>query len=183
MPPLSQPSHQNIAERHELNALHELIARLEQHVTPNGASNADWYDWISLPLSTYMHGMRTIRAYCGPGRHRYLEIGSGIGTKLVLAHALGYHATGIEHHAPYVEVSRRLAPHCPVIQGDATRQDGAYSSADIIYNYSIATDQDHHAQINRMIADRMAPGALYFTTRHPYPDQLEPIAENVWIKP
>ena len=172
-----------IAERHQHNALLELIARLETHITPRGLNDPDWYDWISLPLTTYLNGMRSIRAHLGPGRHHYLEVGSGIGTKLILAHALGHHATGIEHHQPYVQVSRRLAPHCPVIHANALDKDGAYHNADIIYNYSIATDQDQHHQINQLITHRMRRGAIYFTARHPQPDQLEPIAPNVWIKP
>ena len=183
MPPLPQPTDQSIAERHELAALHELIIRLEAHIAPPGAGNDAWYDWLSLPLTTYFQGMRAVRAYCGPGRHRYLEVGSGIGTKLALAHALGYHATGIEHHAAYVDVSRRLVPHCPVIEGDATHQHGAYSSADIIYNYSIAIDPQRHQQVNEHIVANMRSGALYFTARRPFPDHLTPIADNVWTKP
>jgi hypothetical protein len=183
MPSLPQPPHQSITERHERNALIELIQRLERYIAPIGADEPDWYDWIPLSMTTYLDGMRHIRNRLGPGRRQYLEIGSGIGTKLVLAHALGYHATGIERHAPYVHVSRALAPHCPVIEGDAQHAFAIYPNADIIYNYGIAIDQEHHHQINQLIADRMSPGALYFTPRHPQPDQLEPVAENVWIKP
>ena len=168
MPPLPQPAHQAIADHHEHNALLELIARLEQHITPPGPGHADWYDWISLPLTTYLHGMRSIRvSTSGPVATATSKSAAGSAPSSSSRTPSATTPPASNTTNPTSRVSRAIAPHCPVIHGDALHQDGAYRNADIIYNYSIATNQDQHHQINQLITYRMRRGTIYFTAQTP----------------
>jgi SAM-dependent methyltransferase len=173
----------SIAEPEARAAVQALIERLEANYLPRGPTQDEyWYGWIALPLGTFLEGMLTARAVLGPDKHRFLDVGSGIGTKLILAHELGWHTTGIERWRPYIDVSRRLAPMARVLHGDGA-QFMSYHRYDLIYLYGIATDPSDHEQINQHIVKQMKPGALFFCARRPFPDGLEHVAELIWRRP
>ena len=186
--PNTQP-HKPKAITHDtsINALLHLIRRLEANLTPPANPAEQWWSYIPLPLDHWFENMATIRQTLGPGTHQYLELGSGIGTKLALANELGYHTLGIEHHQPYIDTSRRIFPHCHVIHSDAANPNHnlqpQYQNADIIYNYALATNAEDHHRINRNITKHMKPEALYYQPRPPHPTWLEHIHGHVWRKP
>lgn len=164
-------------------AVQALVERLEANHTPPGPTkDPHWYSWIPLPLHTFLENMLMARTILGPGTHRFLDVGSGIGTKLILAHELGFKATGIERWRPYIDVSRRLAPMARVLHGDGA-QYMAYNLYDLVYIYGIATDPNDHARINAHIAGQMKPGALMFCARRPFPEGLEHQGGLIWRKP
>lgn len=176
----SQPTHP-LAHHDTIYATQALIERLEAHLTPNGPTHdPDWYGWIPLKHQTFMTGMLACRQTLGHGHHRFLDVGSGIGTKLILAHELGYQAAGIERWQPYVDMSRRIAPFAHVFHANA--EDFEFYDFDVVYYYGLAPDMDHDGQIKRHITDRMKPGALFFTARHPFPDWLEHVGGLIWRK-
>jgi hypothetical protein len=169
-----------IADTDNQAAIQNLIERLEANLAPTApVPDPNWYGWIPLPLGTYLENMLTARRILGPGRHRYLEIGSGIGTKLILAHELGWQTTGIERWGPYAEVSRQLAPFATIHHADAASWSD-YGSSDLIYLYGIATDPSDHDAINHHITRRMRTGTLFFCARRPFPTWLEHIDRLIW---
>jgi SAM-dependent methyltransferase len=169
-----------IADPDNAAAVQRLIERLEANITPAGpVLDPDWYGWIPLPLANFLEGMLLARRILGPGRHRFLDIGSGIGTKLILAHELGFHAFGIERWHPYLHVSQRIAPFATVVHADAARYE-PYHTFDLIYLYGVATDPADHEQINRHITSRMRAGALFFCARRPFPAWLEHAGGLIW---
>lgn len=170
------------ADPDSIAATQRLIERLEAQLTPSGpVLDEDWYGWIALPLKTFLEGMLIARRILGPGQHRFLDVGSGIGTKLILAHELGYKAHGIERWKPYVQTSEQIAPFATVLHADAARY-SAYDAWDLVYLYGIATDPSDHEQINRHITHHMRPGALFFCARQPFPTWLEHVDHLIWRK-
>jgi SAM-dependent methyltransferase len=171
------------ADADAIAAIQRLIERLEANYTPTGPKDdLNWYGWIGLPIAVFLEGMLAARRILGVGRHRFLDVGSGIGTKLILAHELGWATTGIERWRPYVEVSRHLVPFAKVHVGDGARY-MSYGAHDLVYLYGIAVDPGDHEAINRHIARQLKPGALFFCARRPFPEGLEHVAELVWRRP
>ena len=133
-----------------INATQELIERLEAQITPPPNKDEQWYSWIPNRLAFFFEGMRIARATLGPGRHRFLEVGSGMGRNLCLAHQLGFDPVGIELHEPYIDASHRVFPHLKAYQMDATIYEGYYWF-DLVYCYRIAVDREKQNVINQMI--------------------------------
>jgi SAM-dependent methyltransferase len=169
------------ADPRTVAATQELIERFEAQFLPRTPYDDAWYGWIPLRLDYFYAGMVAARDRLGDGAHRFLEVGSGIGTKLCLAHALGWAATGLELHAPYVEVSRRIFPHVEVIEGSAETFDG-FGNFDLVYAARVAIDRTHQARILRRMVEEMRPGALLFapSVDGPYPEWLENVGGFVW---
>jgi SAM-dependent methyltransferase len=180
------------ADPDAINATQALINRLEAHHTPPGPTqDPNWYSWIPLPHDTFLQGLlqarQILNRYGTPppsGRYTFLDVGSGIGTKLIIAHELGYHPTGIERWQPYIEVSRKIAPFAPVIHANANDIAVAVGlrQFDLIHYYGCAPDPDRDGHIKQRITNAMKPGSILFTTRKPYPDHLERVAPFLWRK-
>jgi 2-polyprenyl-3-methyl-5-hydroxy-6-metoxy-1,4-benzoquinol methylase len=164
-----------------IRAVQELIERYEAQVTPTTPKDEAWFGWIPLRFDVFLEGLLVARERLGIGRHRLLEIGSGLGSKLVLAHALGFDAMGIEHHQPYVDACRQLFPHVEVRGTDAESFE-AYGGFDVIYSNRVASSLDRQDQIHRRISEQMRPGALLFAANSRPPDWLEHVAGLVWRK-
>jgi hypothetical protein len=171
------------AHQDAIAATQELVDRLEAHYTPPTHQDLERYGYIPFKLEPWYRGMLTARVVLGPGVHSYLEIGSGVGTKLCLARALGWRPQGIEAYLPYVNVSRQLFPHCPVASLDAHSYTG-FQQAELIYCYKVDVDRERHDRLNRLVASSMKAGALYFcpSASGPYPDWLEHVDGYVWRK-
>lgn len=155
-------------------AVDQTVMRLESLLfTPHG--DDDGFDLHSLPLREFLAGM----AACAPPGS-FLDLGCGIGTKLVLARMLGWDVTGVERHGDYAKVARRLVPEATITVGDAwTAELGSF---DIVYSYRLMVDLDAQHALNRSIAHRMRPGALYFCPGSD-PAGLEPVGPSVWRVP
>jgi SAM-dependent methyltransferase len=132
--------------------------------------------------------MRTVRLQFGyrdgetpavDSRPSFLDVGSGIGSKLFLAEQAGLQPAGLELRTAYVEVSRRIWPQYPVTCADALAYED-YGDFDVIYCYRIAQGPDLQDRVNRRIIEQMRPGALFFSAGGPNPDWLEQVGDNVW---
>jgi SAM-dependent methyltransferase len=189
IPTLPQPAS---ADPDAINATQHLINRLEAHHTPPGPTqDPDWYGWIPLPHDTFLQGLlqarRILNRYGTPppdGRYTFLDVGSGIGTKLIIAHELGYHPTGIERWQPYITTSQQLAPFAHTHHLNAAHIAGAfYRTFDLIHYYGCAPDPERDGRIKQRITNAMKPGSILFTTRQPYPTDMDHVATFLWRKP
>ena len=113
---------------------------------------------------------------------RFLDVGSGLGTKLHLARILGFDAHGLELRGHYADASRELFSDCPVTVGDASAFSD-YDAFDVVYCYRPCVDPDEQTRLNRLISERMATGALFFSAGGPWPDWLDHVGGQVWRKP
>jgi SAM-dependent methyltransferase len=140
------------------------------------AGLVEGYGWGPLPLYDFLQGM----SIAGPGAgRRFLDAGSGIGEKLELAAMLGWKPTGVEREPEYVCSSRLYWPH-PVIVGDAF-EFAEYADFDLVYCYRPCFEAADQDALNRVIAERMRPGALFFSAGGPWPDWLEHVGGQVWV--
>lgn len=152
----------------------QTIQRLEQGwFTPHG--DDDHFDLHSLPLNEFIGGMDA----CGePGT--FLDMGCGVGTKLLLAYLRGWMVTGVERHTDYAEAARRLVPEAQVIVGDAWTFTG-YDAFDVVYSYRLAYELERQHELNQLIVSRMRPGSLYFCAGSDPVAGVAPVSTDVGV--
>jgi 2-polyprenyl-3-methyl-5-hydroxy-6-metoxy-1,4-benzoquinol methylase len=138
-----------------------LTLKLQDVMTPEMSHDSDWYNWHSLSLSGFYMGMENARRTLGPGRFKFLDIGSGIGTKLYLADSLGFEPHGIEHVSQYVDISNAIFPEYSVFCGDLFDFQ-QYNEFHVIYSYRVARNLTLQEKVNDHIRSNMSPGAVLF---------------------
>jgi SAM-dependent methyltransferase len=99
---------------------------------------------------------------------RYLEVGSGIGTKLVLAKAAGFEVTGIEAREQYAAVSRYIAPEAVTVVADARGY--LYREWDVVYSYRPLISNAAEEALEQWISSQLPAGAVWI---HPFRSLLE----------
>jgi SAM-dependent methyltransferase len=157
-------------------ALEALVEHFESRVEPKGPPAGRFYGWQPLSLIDFLDGMDVAK-----DRGHFLDVGSGLGTKLKLADALGWAVEGLEIYEPYAEVSRQLFADFKVELGDAFDYQ-RYGSFDLVYCYRLCIASDDQDQLNHWIADQLKPGALFFSAGGPWPEWLEHVDGQVWRK-
>jgi hypothetical protein len=94
------------------------------------------------------------------GGIEFLEVGSGVGTKSLVARELfGLNISGIEYDETLVTVAAQRG-RGPVWQGDALAYPGRYDKADIIWMYRPFKDPVLQEQLEDRIYTEMKPGAI-----------------------
>ena len=108
----------------------------------------------------------------------FVDVGCGIGTKLVAAHSIlrySYQITGIEYFKPYAKVAKALTENQPdthIIIGNALQQ--SYEAYDIIYFYCPMSDRAKEVKLECRIIATAKPGALFIPFRPSYDWQGDP---------
>ncbi|MGF1445064.1 MAG: hypothetical protein ACFBRM_02555 [Pikeienuella sp.] len=94
---------------------------------------------------------------------RFLEVGAGCGSKLLLAQEIFAVAHGLEYDTAYVaqaeQVRGLLYRTSEVFEGDAERFDG-YDGYDVIYIYTPIRDRDREARLEARIYEALSPGSV-----------------------
>lgn len=96
------------------------------------------HGYIPLRLDQFVEAL-LMAVKIAPGK-RFLEIGCGIGTKLMLASRLGLDVTGIENREHDAAIAKYLCPEANVVVADARWFDG-YGAFDIVYSYRPLRDE------------------------------------------
>jgi trans-aconitate methyltransferase len=159
--------------RHDpLLAVDQTVQRLEAALfVPHGDDSG--FDLHSLPLAEFLAGM----AVAGePGT--FIDLGCGIGTKLAIAHWLGWDVTGVERHSDYAAVARKVVPEAKVYVGDAWTFEGL-AAFDIVYSYRLMVDLARQDELNSSIVAQMRPGTLFFCAGSD-PHGLIEVGAGVW---
>lgn len=167
-------------------AVQALVERLQDVVVPSiSTTQSDIsYPWVSLPLNEFLAGMKVAQQYlidrnkCW-GEHKFLDVGSGIGTKMHLAYSLGWNPSGIELRQPYITTSKWLFPEFPVELTDAHDYD-KYAEYDLIYMYRPCIDLEDQRRLTNYIISLMKPDTLLFIAGGPDP-HLKEIGQGVWL--
>lgn len=155
-----------------LLAMEQAVARLEAGwFTPHG--DDEHFDLHPLPCREFLAGMQE----CGEPASM-VDLGCGVGTKLLLARMLGWDVTGVERHADYAAAARLLVPEAGVHVADAW--DWPLEGFDVVYSYRLVVDLARQDELNRSIVSRMRPGALYFCAGSDPRSGVERVGEHVW---
>lgn len=115
--------------------------------------------WMPFQMADFVAIMTEVmRETDGVG---FLEVGSGIGTKMMIAKYLfGLTTFGIEYDETLVTVSDQKK-RGSVWRGDALHFYYGYSNYDIIWMYRCFRDEELQAQLEQKIYDEMKPGAIF----------------------
>ena len=92
------------------------------------------------------------------GGDRFLEVGCGPGSKMILADAIfGLSTRGVERVPEYVKAARQQG--LIVTETDALAYDG-YGDADLVFFNRAFADQEKELQLEATVYDKMKPGAV-----------------------
>lgn len=157
-----------VTQHDPMTALWLVIDRLEQAWLPPYPDSDEFYGWVPMVTTTFVNGLEQIReerslSHTVNGTNgRYLEVGCGIGTKLLLARFLGWSdVTGIELHPEYAEVARRMCPEADVFVADAFEWDG-YGEFDVVYMYRPCIPDYLERCFEERVLSLMKPGSYAF---------------------
>lgn len=116
--------------------------------------------WMPFQMADFTAIMtEVVRETDGPA---FLEVGSGIGTKMLTAsHMFGLTTAGIEYDETLATIAIQKL-RGPVRIGDALQVPlGFYSSHDIIWMYRLFRDEELQDQLEQRIYSEMKPGAIF----------------------
>jgi SAM-dependent methyltransferase len=144
----------------------EMLYRLETAVGNAHAGEVREGDWNYIPFSHLMFYRALKEAVRGKNAAdlRYLELGCGLGTKLMIAHGwvgIGA-ATGIEIVPAFAAIARRMLGDAAAILETDLRTFDRYQDYDIVYsyeNYGPPVPADVREFIQK-VKDGMKPGAV-----------------------
>lgn len=161
--------------RHDtLTALHQVLCRLEERLAGPPVDSDEFFGYRPLPLAEFLAGMKAVGEPCG----RFLDLGCGVGTKLLIAHYLGWsELVGVEHDPALVELAGELVSEAEIVEADAFEFD--CSGFNVVYTYRICQSLDRQDALGLHIAATADPGTvvLYAGADMPCGDQVAP---GVW---
>jgi SAM-dependent methyltransferase len=112
--------------------------------------------WMPFPMHAFISLLD--EAFAVARGNRFLDIGCGVGTKMMRARdQYGLDVTGIEAIPEYAAEAGRHGLDVRI--GDAADY-GGYGDHDLIWFYRPLRDQDLQAALEKTVWDQMAPGAV-----------------------
>lgn len=142
----------------ELNAITCTLFRLEQPILPSTPDASVYFAYDPLPIADFFSGVQIAVPFTR-GR-RFLDIGCGIGTKLMLMHYLGWEVAGIDRHEPYVKAARKLIPEASLTCADL-RDVGSFT-ADFVYMYRPGVSDALEDALERHVISCLTPGTVLY---------------------
>lgn len=152
-----------------VRALQELIQVLETRWLPETEEIEGSYAWESLPMQEFIPGLEE-SLVVPPGK--FLDVGCGIGSKLLVAQSYGFQVSGLEVRPEYVSVARIICPNADVILGDAM-EFTRYGEYDFIYCYRPFKEDSKEDQLEDRIIAQMKSGAWVFLPHRNWLPQTE----------
>lgn len=161
--------------RHEpLTALHQAICRLEETQIGQPIDSDRFYGYHQLPIPEFLEGLSA----CGEPRGRFLDLGCGAGSKLLIAHFLGWPSlVGVEHDENLARIAANTIPEAEIRNVDAFSAD--CFGFDVVYTYRLCRDLGEQRELGSRIAESATHGTFVFYAGAEFPAG-ERIAESVW---
>jgi 2-polyprenyl-3-methyl-5-hydroxy-6-metoxy-1,4-benzoquinol methylase len=154
-----------------MEALGLAIERLEVAWLPVELVRGELHAYEPLRVDQFLD-MLTVAREVAPGS-RYLEVGPGIGTKLLVVAALGLDAHGIENRAQYIGTARFLLDQPPqtfeppTVELADARGWERYREFDIVYAYRPVRGEEGQVAFERHLTEQMRPGAVLLNPCRP----------------
>lgn len=166
----------------KLNVFNVAFHKIEEASLPPAGDERITYGWVPFPSGAFVDMLLESFFLLRQDRtKKFLDVGSGIGTKLMLASVL-FDAHGIELFDEYIYQSELLG--CKnVIKADALQFDG-YGDFDLVYFYRPFRSDDVQKDFEVRLAEKMRPGALLapMHTLSDWSEQYERVGQYVWRK-
>jgi SAM-dependent methyltransferase len=158
--------------------VYQTISRLEQRwIPPSIPDHSRYFAYDPLPPALFFPGLKAAAEVANGTR--FLDVGCGIGTKLAMAHYLGFEVAGIDRHEPYIEMARELVPEAELVVADL--EDVKKFDADIIYMYRPGKSERMATRLEKHVVAHAKKGAVVFLpTRNPK-WLSAPAAPEVWV--
>lgn len=108
---------------------------------------------ISYTLLRLYHRMESEK-----GKHKFLDIGCGIGNIVLLAHEIGFDAYGLEYDEKIYDIAKGIVGKDHIFLGDMTsfRRYGEY---DVLYYYQPMVNLDAMDKFGKRLVRVVKPGA------------------------
>lgn len=177
----------------EIYAAYSTMLALETRWVPavSGQGRERSNPYIAYPLGKFLLGMRAARMYFAHADvnriepRSFLDVGCGVGTKVMLASQMGWAADGLDFVPEFVSAARELLTqqHSTIDLVDALDYQH-YGGYDLIYAYNPLHDEHMHELVDE-ICDQTAPGTmLYLPTYEPRSDRLSEYdaAIGLWLR-
>ena len=166
----------------KLNVFNVAFHKIEEASLPPAGDDQITYGWVPFPSGAFVDMLLEGFFLLKQDRtKRFLDVGSGIGTKLMLASVL-FDAHGIELFDEYIYQSELLG--CKnVIKADALKFDG-YGEFDFLYFYRPFRSDQVQKEFESRLAEKMRPGAL-LAPMHTLTDWsygYEQVSQYLWRK-
>lgn len=156
--------------------LEEIIRRLEDAYAGDTEEQKEarkqdgQYPYIPLTLSHFCSQMDVVSGLLGPyyedrARKKFVDVGCGIGTKVLIAQSYGPEAHGIECEPRYVEKAKALMSLTGadaskyIHQADATKC--GYSMYDVIYFYCPFFNPQFEVKLENHLVKSAKKGAYF----------------------
>ncbi len=138
-----------------------------------------FFGYDPLPVALFLDGLLSAETYVA-GR-RFLDVGCGIGTKLVLMSAYGWNVAGIDRYEPYLEVAAELCPEADLRLADL--RDVESFDADLVYMYRPGVSEQHAREFETHVIERLTSGTvLFLPTRDIAHPGLRPVGSHVGLR-
>ncbi len=162
-----------------LAALAQTIDALERAWFPAVLpEHPEFYEYQSTPVDTFVVALQMVRERARG--NAYLEVGCGIGTKLVIAQHFGFEVHAIEARAQYVATAQFLCPEATIKIADARHYDN-YGAFDVIFCYRPLISDEGQAALDEFICGKAKSDAVLL---YPYRNLTQygwaQNAEHVW---
>ena len=164
-------------------ALSELERALAGSPNRLGQEKRGSYRYIPLPLGIFVSQISAVVDYTNPYNYpSWIDVGCGIGTKVLLAQHMGFNAHGIDLNRRYVALARRLTrQNHKIILGNALEHD--YSGYDVIYFYKPFKNDYLEEQLEAHLIGTAQPGAIFMANLKNYQlwsEKFKDRVEHLW---
>jgi hypothetical protein len=116
--------------------------------------------WLPYPLADWHKLMQKV-IETGPRGCTYLELGAGIGTKVLAARRLGIDGYGIEINPVYVDEAMRIGAQ--VALGDVRK--ASVSGHGVVYLNHPLADETAERELEQRVQAELSPGAILVQVR------------------
>jgi SAM-dependent methyltransferase len=123
----------------------------------------DSYEYIPFNLESFIKQIKVAYklAKRGNTEPQFLDIGCGIGTKVMIARTFFAISHGVEISKEYYDIAKKLTNYCNayVFHEDALKFKN-YHEYDVLYYYCPIADYNKQRELEKLVCECMKPGAI-----------------------
>ncbi len=136
----------------------------------HGAARPGWVGYLPYPAERFAQLIAAAAPFAAP--RTFIDLGAGVGTKMLIAHAAGLDVFGVDEDAELIEAAHQLG--MPVFRHDV--RTAPVAGYGVVYiNHPLAGAQSE-AALEQRVRAQLSPGAILISVH----SQLPPPAGAHW---